>query len=34
MVDMDFLFLAGTIGMVAATIALVVIAAFSIFRKS
>ncbi len=34
MVDMDFLFIAGTIGMVVAAVALVIIAAFSIFRRS
>lgn len=34
MIDMDFLFIAGTGAMVLATIAIIIVAMFSIFRKS
>ena len=34
MIDMDFLFLAGSVAMALATIVIVVVAMFSVFRKN
>jgi hypothetical protein len=33
MIDMDFLFTVGTLGMVVATVLIVIVACFAVFRK-